>query len=247
MNDDLVPKIRPLKDDAGLILAGSVTELRKLMGEKPSAALFCAHVGPSMNPTLCELDLLEIVPYGDRPVRVGDVIFFLPHEGDRPVVHRVVGATPEGIRTRGDNSTGDDPWRLQSADIAGRVVAAWRGQKRRRIAGGRAGWLVTRLTRWGGALDRSVSRLLHPLYRSLARRSIVRRLLPSRLKPRVVIFQASDRSHFRLLLGRRVVGRYDDRQRRWHIRRPFRLLVDVPSLPGAQAMETTPSDPVDVA
>lgn len=195
-----------------------------------------------MNPILEELDLLEIVPYSDRPVRVGDVILCLPPEGGKPVVHRVVRVTQEGIRTRGDNSTTDDPWLLQPTHITGRVVAAWCGQKRRKIAGGRAGWVLAHLTGWGRAFDQSVSSLLRPIYRSIARCGIVRHVLPTRLRPRVAVFQANGRSYLQLLLGRRVVGRYDARQRQWHIQRPFRLFVDEPALPRTGEIETTCSE-----
>lgn len=189
-----------------------------------------------MWPTLREPDMLEIVPYGGRPVRVGDVVFFTPPEGDRSVVHRVVrvtppGATPGGIRTRGDNNSQDDAHLLQSTDITGRVVAAWRGQRRRKIAGGRAGWLASYLFRWRGVLDRRVSQLLHAPYRALARWGIVRRLLPACLRPRVVEFRVGGQSQLQLLLGKRVAGRYDARRRQWHIQRPFRLFVDESVLP----------------
>ena len=90
-----------------------------------------------MNPTIGERDLLEIAPYDKRTIRVGDVILFQPPEGGQPVVHRVVDILPKGIRTCGDNNTHIDPYLLQSTDIIGQVVAAWRGQKRRKIVGGR--------------------------------------------------------------------------------------------------------------
>lgn len=207
--------------------------------ENLNTSSFCAYEGSSMNPTLRDLDLLEMVPYDKRAIRVGDVIFLRPPEGDQPIVHRVVRVTPEGIRTRGDNRTGDDPWFLLPADITGQVVAAWRGQKRRKVAGGRAGRLVAHLTRWQRALERRLSPLLRPIYRFLTRGGIVRRLLPSRFNPRVVIFQANGRGHLWLLLGGRVVGRYDAQQRQWQIQRLFRLFVDESALPGARETGTT--------
>ena len=48
----------------------------------PGAMFFAAYVGPSMNPTLREPEIMEIMPYDNRPLRVGDVAFFLPPEAD---------------------------------------------------------------------------------------------------------------------------------------------------------------------
>ena len=64
----------------------------QLLGLETSstATRFVAHVGPSMNPTLSEADLLEVAPYGDRPIRAGDVILCRPPGADHLVVHRVI-------------------------------------------------------------------------------------------------------------------------------------------------------------
>jgi signal peptidase I len=110
----------------------------------PGTMFFAAYVGPSMNPTLREPEMLEIVPNDNRPLRVGDVVFFLPPQNDQPVVHRIVRVTPAGMSTLGDNNTQEDTFLLQPKDIKGQVVAAWRGQKRRKIAGGLQGRLTSR-------------------------------------------------------------------------------------------------------
>jgi hypothetical protein len=232
MNEDTEPRIRSLEDNSRLIFAGSARNFRDLLDHNSDAALFFAHVGPSMNPTLSALDLLEIVPYDGKRIRIGDVVAFISPDKVYPVVHRVVGVIPEGIRTRGDNNSNNDAQFLQPEDIVGRVVAAQRGQKRRRIAGGRFGLLVVYLTRWRFALDRGISRLLHPIYRLLARCGIIRCLLPIRFRPRVIISRVSGCSYPRLLMGNRIVGQYDAHQCQWHIRRPFRLFVDESALPG---------------
>ena len=231
MNNDQVPKTWQLKDEAGLILNEPALALRKLAGEKPGAVHFCAHIGSSMHPTLNELDLLEIMPYGKKTLRAGDVILFLPPEENQPIIHRVERVTKEGIRTHGDNNIENDPWLLQHEDVLGRVVAAWRGQKQRNIPGGNSGRLMSLSVRWILALDRGISRLLHPIYHSLARTGVVHCMLPSRLRPRVVVYRAGSQTQLRLLLGRHVVGQFDNRQHQWHIRRPFRLFVDEAALP----------------
>ncbi|TFG61295.1 MAG: hypothetical protein E4H29_00480 [Deltaproteobacteria bacterium] len=206
---------------------------RKDRGDAAGAAFFAAYIGPSMNPTLREPEVMEIVPCGVTPLRVGDVVFFQSPGGTAcAVVHRIVRVTPEGIATRGDNNAREDAILLRPEDIQGWVVAAWRGRKRREIAGGFRG-------RWTGhwfhcrrLLDRGLSPLLHPLYRGLSRRGGLTRWLPPSIRPRVVVFRDNGEDRFRLLLGERVIGRYEERERRWRIRRPFRLLVDERTLPG---------------
>jgi hypothetical protein len=187
-----------------------------------------------MNPTLREPEIMEIVPYDRRPLRVGDVAFFLSPETDQPVVHRIVRVTPAGISTLGDNNTREDAFLLRPESIQGRVVAAWRGQKRRKIAGGLRGRWSGRWLRWRSFLDRGVSPLLHPFYQALYHRGVIARVLPALFRPRVVVFHAQGRDKFQLLLGKRIIGRYDDRRRQWQIQRPFHLLVDGKTLPGLQ-------------
>ncbi len=106
---------------------------------KAEERFFAAYVGPSMNPTLRESEILEILPYGNRPLQVGDVVFFRSPKAHQTVVHRIARLTTEGIYTRGDNNRRDDDFVLQPGDIQGRVVAASQGRKHRAVAGGAAG------------------------------------------------------------------------------------------------------------
>ena len=195
---------------------------------------FAAYVGPSMNPTLREPEIMEIMPYDSRPMRVGDVVFFQPPDTEQPVVHRIVRIAPEGISTLGDNNDHEDAFLLRPECIKGRVVAAWRGQKRRPIAGGLPGREASRWLRWRRFVDRGLSPLLHPLYHDLSHRGFIARVLPPRLRPRVVVFHTQGREQFQLLLGKRIIGRYDERRHQWQIQRPFRLFVDQGALPGQQ-------------
>jgi len=187
---------------------------------------FAAYVGPSMNPTLREPEMMEIVPYDNRALRVGDVVFFLPPQNDHPVVHRVARVTPAGMSTLGDNNTQEDPFLLQPKDIKGQVVAVWRGQKRRKIPGGLQGQLTSRWLRWRRIPVNGVSHLLHPLYHALSHGGLIARWLPAPLRPRVVVFQTQGQDQFRLLWGQHIIGRYDDQKRQWQIQRPFRLFVN---------------------
>jgi hypothetical protein len=205
----------------------------------PGNAFFAAYAGPSMNSTLREPEIMEVVPYGNSLLRVGDVVFFLPPGTEQPVVHRVVRVTQVGISTLGDNNTREDPYFLQAKDIKGQVKAAWRGQKRRKIAGGLQGRLIGCWLRWRRIPDRVISHLLRPLYHELSRRGKIARLLPCRFRPRVVVFRVKGQDQFRLLLGQRIIGRYNDRNHLWLIQRPFRLFVDERTLPGQQNKDRT--------
>jgi hypothetical protein len=186
-----------------------------------------------MNPTLHESDLLEIVSYGDGAAQVGDVIAVAPPGRDHLVVHRVVRVTVAGVCTRGDNNTDEDGWCLGPERVIGRVVAAWRGRRRRRIAGGWPGRLWAYALRWRRILGRAASALLRPAYHGLARTGVVRRLAPAFLQPRVVVFRAGEGQRLRLMLGRRVVGEYVPSWRKWRFRWPFRFLVDEAAMPRA--------------
>jgi SynChlorMet cassette protein ScmC len=195
---------------------------------------FAAYVGSSMNPTLREPEIMEIMPYDSRPLSVGDVAFFLPPESDQQVVHRIVRVTPAGISTLGDNCTQEDTFLLQPKSIRGQVVAAWRGQRRRKIAGGLQGRLTSRWLRWRRVLDRGVSPLLHPLYQALSHWGLIACLVPASWRPRVVVFRTQGRDQLQLLLGQLIIGRYDDQRHQWQIQRPFKLFVDGRLLPGQQ-------------
>ena len=200
----------------------------------PGGIFFAAYVGPSMNPTLREPEVMEIMPYGNRPMHAGDVVFFLPPGGNQPVVHRVVRVTPAGISTRGDNNAREDAFLLPPENVQGQVVAAWRGQRRRRLAGGLRGRLTNRWFRWQGLLDRGASPFLHPIYQTLSLRGWCAWLLPAAFRPRVVVFHAQGRDQLQLLLGRRLIGRYDDNRQQWRVQRPFHLFVDGRALPTKQ-------------
>jgi hypothetical protein len=189
---------------------------------------FAAYAGPSMYPTLREPELLELLACEDRALRPGDVAFFVPPGSDQPIVHRVARVTPAGLTTRGDDNSRDDAWLVPPRHVRGLVVAAWRDGARRTIAGGFRGRLAVRWLRGRRLLDRAVSPLLRLPYRFLSRRGWLARLLPVRLRPRAVAFRADGREQLLLLLGKRLVGRYDDRRGEWLIRRPYRVFVNGP-------------------
>jgi hypothetical protein len=182
---------------------------------------FVAYTGPSMDSTLVEPEMLEVMPYTHRALRAGDVIYFHAPGDGRDIVHRITAITLDGICTRGDNNPRDDNWLVQPDAVVGRVVSAHRGNVRRTIYGGRVGMAQHFFLRGWHCINRRVSRILHAPYHALARIAFVRAILPARWRPRVVVFE----KRRLLMLGSRVIGRYDALSGRWNIQRPFRLFV----------------------
>ena len=209
-----------------------VKELPDSNGNTTDAMFFAAYVGPSMNPTLRETEIMEIQPYDSRPLHIGDVVFFLPPDAEQAVVHRIIRITPAGISTRGDNNALEDAFLLQPGNIKGQVTAAWRGrQKRRKIAGGLHGRLTSRRLYCRRILGRGISPLLHPFYQAISRLGLIAWMLPASFRPRVVVFRVREENQLKLLLGKRVIGRYNNQKRQWQIHRPFQLFVNNKALP----------------
>lgn len=232
VTSQLLSRVEKLAPVGGTMGRGSIVEKMHLDGSKVhtlhhgASMFFVAYTGLSMHPTLREPAIMEIVPYHGAPVRVGDVVYFLPPGTGEAVVHRVVRVARAGITTRGDNNAQDDSVLLQLRDIYGQVVASRCGRKRRHIVGGALGSVASYWWRWRRILDRGVSRLLHPVYDSLSCWGGIARLLPAPCRPHVAIFSVHGQAQYWLLLGRQIIGRYDDRRQSWQIQRPFRLLVE---------------------
>jgi hypothetical protein len=219
---------RPAFTPQGPAFTTTAPEFEKSPGNCVQRVMY---TGPSMNPTCQEPDLLEIIPYGDGPVRRGDIIWFRPHGSSYSVVHRVIRITSGGIRTRGDNNTESDPYLVQLSDINGKVISAWHGRHLRRIAGGWRGYFIQYGIRFRRFIRKMIAKVLRKLYYRIAKAGIFRRLLLPRLRPHVVAFRTKHQTYFKLMIGRRVVGRCNRRLGMWRIRYPFHLFVDESTLP----------------
>lgn len=203
--------------------------------------LTVSYSGPSMNPTLRHPDLLEVVPSPEQSIRRGDVVYFQSPQDGMKVIHRVVRVATDGIRTRGDNNATDDPYFLQQEDIIGRVFAAWRHGKRRKIARGLPGICSGYKAAAWRRMSSIFSRVLHGTYHTIAASGFFRCLLPASLQPRVFEFkQRYLPSILKLMVRGRVIGRYDIFKGLWVIERPWRLIIDESKLPvvsGAPSMD----------
>jgi len=188
-----------------------------------------------MKPLLRPGDTLLVEPYGSREIQPGDVVVFSNPRTRRRVVHRVVAASAAGVTTKGDNSSAPDNWVLPHRDIVGRVEAIRRqGRLLPMPRQAPASLHVLQGRQW---CDRLASRLLHPLYHGLARSRLLQGRLPAWLNLRLLCFPRPDGHEWQLWLGSLLIGRKQPQQPEWYIRRPFRLFVDVASLPG-QSVES---------
>lgn len=198
--------------------------------------------GPSMNPTLRAIDILQVLPYRRERIQPGDVIAFLPPRSEDMVVHRVISASAQGIRTRGDHNIDIDPWVLSPDRIVGRVVSAQRANRWRSIYGGLRGQLYSLGIRPIRMMDLKVSSLLRPIYHRLARAGVLRRWLPARMQTRILSFNRSAGRELQLLMGRRVIGRLLPGRDQWVIQRPFRLFAKETSLLGKNCDDSPSSE-----
>jgi len=201
------------------------------MSPEPTRKLL--YTGPSMNPALKEPDMIYVTQYHGRKIRRGDVVVFQIPGSTRKAIHRVIEVSESGITTRGDRNPVADPYLLRPEDIIGVVRYIRRGKKLKRIFGGRLGHIHGSINRIGlfRSLDRNISILLYPVYNYFSRSRALKKLLLHRFTPRIFSFNTPEGTEFQLFLGRYAAGHRPAGQRKWVIRRPFRLFVDESTLP----------------
>ena len=196
----------------------------------PSPELF--YRGGSMRPLFRPGDRIVFVPCLVEELRRGDVIIFIPDDGqEERVVHRVVSNGPEGVRSQGDANPCRDTGEVRQEQIVGRAVSVDRKGRLIPVAGGLAGCLLVALIRAVRKMDHLASHVLHPCYRGLARSGLFRAFLPPALRPRVVTFERDGTREMQLVLGKRIIGRRPAGADAWTIGRPFRIFVDEQTLP----------------
>jgi signal peptidase I len=193
------------------------------------------YTGPSMNPTLRASDILHIVPYEHRRIRLGDVIVFMASEGGRPIAHRAVSKDARGVLTRGDNNSRVDPCVLKPSRIIGQVMFARSGDKWRRVHGGTVGRVIGNLMNVRNLIDRRLSAVLNARAQGPSRLKMVGTWIMSRMQTRIVRFSASGGSELQMLLGSHLIARLPAGRDRWVISRPFRLFIDEAALPTGDA------------
>ncbi|OGD17551.1 MAG: hypothetical protein A2Y69_09550 [Candidatus Aminicenantes bacterium RBG_13_59_9] len=224
----------------GAFSSYEVLPVRSSRDRKDDGFMYFHCCGPSMSPTLKPGDLIVVAPYASRPVRRGDLIVFRLQDCSRLIVHRVAAVREPYVMVRGDNNTRPDPWLPEMKDILGRVVQRQRSRNAHFLAGGAAGDLYGRAARALAEARRTCFRLFRPAYLWAAEQGIIRRLLPFRLRTRMVAVERPEGTEFLLLAGRIVIARRPANSGTWLVRRPFKLLVDVRSL--SRGLSAPPGD-----
>lgn len=184
--------------------------------------------GPSMNPTLKNLDLLTVVPYGDRKARRGDVITYNAPDREISVTHRIISVDDKGIRTLGDNNDFPDEYVLQYEDIIGRVEYAKRKNRKIKIYGGTAGHIYAktiRTIRWFKKTIMKILKLFRPIYRFLHKSGFLAKFVSNKAKLRTVYYRRKGYFEIHLFMGNWFVGRFNEKHADWHIKLPFRLFI----------------------
>jgi len=189
------------------------------------------YTGGSMKPILRDGDGLTVEPYGWRKKRVGDIVVFKDPENGQKIIHRIASIRKEGIRTRGDHNSQLDPWVLMPGEIIGKVVSVWRGNRKIRGWNGLAGRIQALVFRTFIKMDDLISRLLHPAYRWLSRKGLVRKLLRKKFEVRILSLQRPEGEEFWLFFKNRPIGRRRPSSSTWEIKKPYRLLIDDSTLP----------------
>ncbi len=71
----------------------------------------------SMEPTIRTgaLAVVDVTASAREGVAVDDVVLFDDPEG-RPILHRVIAASSEGLMTKGDANEEPDPWRVERVE-----------------------------------------------------------------------------------------------------------------------------------
>jgi hypothetical protein len=216
-----------IEDDSGM-----PRELESLSHSKAfcwgnKKKLFFAHANFSMNPTLWDKDLLEVVPYEqENDIRIGDVIVFVSPIDETIVAHRIIAISEEGICTKGDNNIAEDTWRLGFAAIFGKVVSVFRNKEHHIILGGMAGLLIASWSNKNQRMKAKAIRHLYPVYLVMSKMDIFKNCGSRFIEPKVAIFKEKEKSKIVLLSGDRVIGRYNEELGEWNINYLYRFFVD---------------------
>jgi hypothetical protein len=182
------------------------------------------YTGPSMNPTLQNLDKLFYAPYRDAKVKRGDVVVFFDHEKNIKIIHRVKNISRQGIVTMGDNNSRVDSAILKPSQILGQVRYGQRRNKWISIHGGFFGEIQAAKVGLFLMVYNALRETIKPPYHLLSGRI----KLPIRTK--ILSFQRPEGEELHLLMGRVVVGRLLP-GRKWQIRPPFQLFLNLSALP----------------
>lgn len=171
------------------------------------------------------------------PFHRGDVIVYRHPGAERYIIHRIISAREETVRTGSDTKPLPDPYILPVNEIIGKVTAVSRNGKEIRIPGGLSGYLwYLYLTRYHRQVCR-LSGIIRPIYHAASHPPALRRLQHRWLQYHPHILIQADGSLVGIVFLRRWYAAWIHEQEGvWHIRTPFRLLIDESDLPDLHLM-----------
>lgn len=188
------------------------------ISDAPNTLLY---LGPSMNPTLQNLDVVYLIPYQDHIPRKGDVIAIRGHDTASSIIHRIVAITPEGLITQGDNNQQRDEGITQPSEVLGYISCIQRGNRQIPIQSGYAGYLVFVWSRICSTTRSWGKYILNYPYQYLVASQIFMRIASPFLVCRAVQYEGSSRSEIQLFLGPLYIGRRRKGMESWEIKPPF--------------------------
>lgn len=187
-----------------------------------------------MTPTFRTGDYLRVEKCADSDIASGDVIVFNARKKQKQIiVHRVVKVLKGfGVQTRGDNNPYPDSQQVTFEEVLGRVVCVTRGNRVFPVANGRRG-LTRAGFRWVLLRMRTIAfRLFRPLYNKVYRSGLLKKIMHSYLRPRVIAFKRSGGTEYYLIVGhRRLAGKKLNDASVWQIKPLFRPFIDETRLP----------------
>ncbi|GEM_PF-295835 len=187
--------------------------------------------GPSMNPSFLDSDLLEVVPYGRRPFKVGDVIYFFSPVKETHIIHRIVSISENGVQTRGDNNPAPDPELVLPGEIIGRVIAVSRTSGTWKVTGGTSGRILQAFLLARKSILAKIDYIILSKNPVGVFVHIIRCCFAYIMRPRYVLFSTRYSFFLKLYIGNRLIGDYNTIRMTWMIRSPFSLFIDRTQLP----------------
>jgi hypothetical protein len=200
-------------------------EKSEVSSDKKSTPSEVVLSGTSMYPTLKAPGFLEVRPYGKAKPRRGDVICFRAPGSGKMVIHRVMAVRPEGLITRGDNISHNDPDVVTLCAVVGRVDAIRKGGDGiLRVRGGRAGMLEYAYARLFRMTRMLVGRMCRLILSPNFLLGCLRLFAPRSTRFKFVYFGSMPQGQLKILLGNDCIGHY--LRGIWHIAFPWRFWVD---------------------
>lgn len=193
-----------------------------------------------MRPTLLTGDVLHVAPYGDRPLRRGDVIAAVSSGSELPIAHRIIAIDGDAVMVKGDNNVTVDSLVINRSDVMGKVTHAERRGVIRPVHGGMAGRGVARLAAARSNVRRMIGGLAAVAYHRLSCSGALYGLGSLLIRPKAARFMKDGKPEYKLFYGSYLIGRYKAEEACWALKRPFHVFIDPDTLPIPVERDTNP-------